>query len=194
MTSCPVCTIEALETAGTILPVSCSWQMTQFLGLPKDSRLPRRTITRVLYVYFYHIDNCKDCLRTRLNVVGFSNIFWWILLVFFSLLFMYVCTGPQDGGCPYPAGLGCSGLSWSSVARTQLWPHHLLLSTGSLPPLAAPLPPPLQWLSQPQPSGCVTNFQIPNIIQILTEIVKFVFPLWHLGPHKIMIRGGIYIW
>ena len=25
MTSCPVCTIEALETAGTILPVSCSF-------------------------------------------------------------------------------------------------------------------------------------------------------------------------
>ena len=68
MTSCPVCTIEALETAGTILPVSCSWQMTQFLGLPKDSRLPRRKITRVLFIYFYHIDNCKDCLRTHHHV------------------------------------------------------------------------------------------------------------------------------
>ena len=31
-----------------------------------------------------------------------------------------------------------------------------------------------------------TNFQIPNIIQISSEIAKFVFPLWHTGPHKIM--------
>ena len=143
MTSCPVCTIEALETAGTILPVSCSWQMTQFLGLPKDSRLPRRTITRVLFIYFYHIDNCKDCpeLIITFEYGGgfqiFSDGFRWYSFHCYLCMF---ALGPKMGGAHILLASGAvasAGAQWLGLScglttsssppppgRCHLWQHH----------------------------------------------------------------------